>query len=329
LGPGDLQALLSRLPQAEHPKVLAGFGHAEDAGVYQISEDLALIQTVDFFTPIVDDPFDFGKIAAANSLSDVYAMGGTPISALNIVAFPIRCMEIEVLEQILRGGMAALAEAGIPLIGGHSIDDEEIKYGMSVAGLIHPQKIIRNNTPRPGDRLVLTKPIGTGVVATALKADMAEPEHVRAMIRSMCSLNKIPGRIMSDYEVHACTDITGFGLLGHIREMVDGSGCAIRIYSQSIPLLEGALDYARLGLVPAGAYRNREFIQSSLAGLESIAQELQDLLVDPQTSGGLLICLPADSASQFLETLSKSQSLPAAIIGEVIAGPEQIQIIGP
>lgn len=306
--------------------MLAGFGHAEDAGVYQLSEDLALIQTVDFFTPIVDDPFDFGQIAAANSLSDVYAMGGTPISALNIVAFPIRCLGIEVLEQILQGGATALAEAGIPLIGGHSIEDEEVKYGLSVAGLIHPQKIIRNNTLKPGDKLVLTKPIGTGVIATALKAEMANSEHVQAMIRSMKSLNELPARIMQDYEVHACTDITGFGLLGHIREMVDGSGCTIRIYSQSIPFIEGAPDYARLGLVPGGAYRNREFVQNYLTGYESIAQEIQDLLVDPQTSGGLLISLPAASSGQFLEALLNTYPLPSAIIGEVIAGSEQIQI---
>lgn len=319
--------MLARLPQqAEHPKVLAGFGHAEDAGVYQLSEDMALIQTVDFFTPVVDDPFDFGQIAAANSLSDIYAIGGTPICALNIVAFPIRCLGLEILEEILRGGAAALAEAEIPLIGGHSIEDEEVKYGLSVAGLIHPQKIIRNNTPKPGDKLVLTKPIGTGVIATALKAEMANPDHVRAMIRSMKSLNKLPARIMQDYEAHACTDITGFGLLGHIREMVNGSGCTIRIYSQSIPFIEGAPDYARMGLVPAGAYRNREYVQSCLTGFESLAQETQDLLVDPQTSGGLLISLPADSTGQFLETLRSHYTLPSAIIGEVVAGPEQIQI---
>ena len=309
---------------------MAGFGQAEDAGVYQLSEDMALIQTVDFFTPIVDDPYDFGQVAAANSLSDVYAMGGTPISALNIVAFPIRCLGIEILEDILRGGAAALAEAEVPLIGGHSIEDEEIKYGLSVAGLIHPQKIIRNNTPRPGDRLVLTKPIGTGIIATALKAEMASPEHVQAMIRSMSSLNKLPAQLMQDerYEVHACTDITGFGLLGHMREMVNGSGCTIRLYAQQIPFLEGAVDYARLGLIPAGAYRNRQFVQNYLIGFGSIAQEIQDLLTDPQTSGGLLISLPAALAERFLNELKSRYPLPSAIVGEVIEGGERIQIVG-
>ena len=218
---------------------MAGFGSAEDAGVYKISEDMALIQTVDFFPPIVDDPYDFGRIAASNSLSDVYAMGGIPISALNIVAFPVRCLDLEILKEILQGGMAALQEAEVPLIGGHSIEDEEIKYGLSVTGTIHPGKIIRNNTLKAGDALVLTKPIGTGIIATALKAKMAEPGHSQAMIQSMSSLNKIAAQSMKKFEVHACTDITGFGLLGHVKEMVSGSGCKVRIYSQQIPLLNG------------------------------------------------------------------------------------------
>lgn len=305
---------------------MAGFSNAEDAGVYKISEDLALVQTVDFFPPIVDDPYDFGRIAVSNSLSDVYAMGGVPICALNIVAFPIRCLGPEILKEILQGGVATLREADVPLIGGHSIEDEEIKYGLAVTGTVHPGKIIRNNTLKAGDALVLTKPIGTGVIATALKAQMAEEEHNQAMIQSMCTLNKNASQIMSRFEVHACTDITGFGLLGHTREMVNGSGCMVRIYSQKIPLLEGALKYAQTGLVPGGAYRNKEFIKDIVTGIESIVPELQDLLVDPQTSGGLLISLPPDQAVQFLKNLSDQQDLPAAIIGEVLAGPEKIQI---
>ena len=305
---------------------MAGFGSAEDAGVYKISEDMALIQTVDFFPPIVDDPYDFGRIAASNSLSDVYAMGGIPISALNIVAFPVRCLSLEILKEILQGGIATLQEAEVPLIGGHSIEDEEIKYGLSLTGTIHPGKIIRNNTLKAGDSLVLTKPIGTGVIATALKAQMVEPEHSQAMIQSMSSLNKIAAQSMKRFEVHACTDITGFGLLGHVKEMVSGSGCMVRIYSQQVPLLNGALKYAQTGLIPGGAYRNKEFIGDFVTGIESIIPELQDLLVDPQTSGGLLISLPPDQAIKFLKILSDQQDLPAAVIGEVLFGPEKIQI---
>ena len=311
----------------DHPNVMAGFRGAEDAGVYKISEELALIQTIDFFPPIVNDPYDFGKIAASNSLSDVYAMGGIPICALNIVAFPIRCLAPEILKGILQGGMVTLKEAEVPLIGGHSIEDEEIKYGLSVTGTIHPQKIIRNNCLKAGDALVLTKPIGTGVIATALKAQMAEPEHIQAIIKSMSSLNRKAAQVMKKFEVHACTDVTGFGLLGHAKEMVTGSGCMMRLYSQQIPLLKGALKYAQTGLIPGGAYRNKEFIGDFVTGMESIIPELQDLLVDPQTSGGLLISLPQDQAVQLVKMLSDQQDLPAAIIGEIVSGVEKIEIV--
>lgn len=281
---------------------------------------------MDFLTPIVDDPYDFGRIAAANSLSDVYAMGGDPLCALNIVAYPMNCLGPEVLKDILLGGLAILQEAGIPLIGGHSIEDPEIKYGLAVTGTIHPKKVIRNNSLQRGDALVLTKPLGVGIVATAAKAKMAQEQHIKQIIFSMSRLNKYPSQLMREFEVHACTDITGFGLLGHLKEMVSCSGCMVTLYTQSIPVVEGAMEYAQQGLIPGGAYRNREYVQNFVQGFELIDPLLSDVLVDPQTSGGLLIALPANQAGEFMKRLSQQWDLPAAIIGEVFTGLEGINL---
>ncbi len=305
---------------------MAGFSGAEDAGVYLLRDDCALIQTVDFFPPIVDDPFDFGRIAAANSLSDIYAMGGQPISALNIVAFPLRCLGADILKEILRGGLATLQEANVPLIGGHSIEDEEIKYGLSIVGTAHPKEIIRNNTPQQGDSLLLTKPIGTGIIATAIKAEMVDPSHLQAMIDSMSFLNNLANQCMKNFKVHACTDVTGFGLLGHLKEMVAGTFCDVTILCKKIPLLDGAVEYTKMGLIPGGAYRNKEYIKKTVIGLKTLDSSLQDILVDPQTSGGLLICLPPEEAQELIKVLSQLQKLPIAIIGEFFPGKGKIHL---
>jgi selenide,water dikinase len=242
--------------------VLVGLDRADDAGVYRISDDLALIQTVDFFTPIVDDPYWFGQIAAANALSDVYAMGGTPKTAMNLVAFPVKEMDLSVLRQIIQGGLDKLSEAGVALIGGHSIEDKELKYGLSVTGTVHPARVLTKKSLRSGDRLVLTKPLGTGIVNTAIKAGMASLELTDKVTRLMAALNRDAAGIMSNFNVSACTDVTGFGLLGHLAEMVCGSAMSVRVFSRQVPLLTEALEFAAMGLIPAGAYKNREFRES-------------------------------------------------------------------
>lgn len=303
--------------------VIVGLKRADDAGVYKISDDLALIQTVDFFTPVVDDPYWFGQIAAANALSDVYAMGGTPKTALNLVAFPVRQMDLSVLRRILQGGMDKLAEAGAVLIGGHSIEDKELKYGLAVTGVVHPSRVLVKRNLRCGDRLILTKPIGTGIVNTAIKAQMASSELVDVTIRLMAALNREAAGIMARFDVHACTDVTGFGLLGHLAEMVDGSGMGARVFADQVPVIPEALEFAAMGLIPAGAYKNREFREPIIHIAERVPRSLQDVLFDPQTSGGLLICAPKDQASGLVSALHEAGVGAAAQIGEVMDGPEE------
>jgi selenide, water dikinase len=280
-----LDQVLSRLPRASNPNVLVGFDTADDAGVYQLSPTLALVQTVDFFTPIVDDPFTFGAIAAANSVSDIYAMGGTPLTALSILAWP-GSQDLDDLEQVLAGGAAKLAEANCAILGGHSVTDPEIKFGYAVTGTIHPDQIKTNAAARPGDVLVFTKKIGTGVIGTALKRGIANPAHVDAAAESMLTLNRAAAEAMQGIEVHSVTDITGFGLLGHAREMAIASKVTIEIDSSKVQFLDGAVDYAKAGAIPGGLNNNRDFIQSCVDGSPS------DLLYDPQTSGGLLLSMP-------------------------------------
>ncbi len=303
--------------------LIVGLERADDAGVYRISDEIALIQTVDFFTPVVDDPLWFGRIAAANALSDVYAMGGTPKTAMNLVAFPAKSMDMSVLRRIIQGGLEKITEAGAVLVGGHSIEDKELKYGLSVTGIIHPDRVLTKKTLCSGDRLVLTKPLGTGIINTAIKADMAPPALVERVTQLMAELNRTAAQVMAQYDVRACTDVTGFGLLGHLAEMVSGSGCSVRIFSEQVPLLTESLEFAAMGLIPAGAYRNREFRQAMIHFDDSVPRALQDILFDPQTSGGLLISVPAVQTDALVGALLDAGVQDAAPIGEVVNGAEE------
>ena len=303
--------------------VLVGLDRADDAGVYKVSEDLALIQTVDFFTPIVDDPYMFGQIAAANALSDVYAMGGVPKTAMNLVAFPAKDMDLSVLRGVIQGGIDKLVEAEVVLLGGHSVEDKELKYGLSVTGFVHPDRVLIKQNLQPGDRLVLTKPLGTGIVNTAIKAGMASPALTETVTRLMAALNHEAARIMARFAVSACTDVTGFGLMGHLAEMVVGSGRSVRVLADQVPLIEGALTFAAMGLIPAGAYRNREFRAAMILVADDVPRERQDFLFDPQTSGGLLISVKGDQADTLVDALRAAGMAEAAPIGEVIDGPDE------
>jgi selenide,water dikinase len=297
-----LDQVLARVPRADNPNVLIGFETSDDAGVYKLTEECALVQTVDFFTPIVDDPHTFGAIAAANSVSDVYAMGGTPVTALSILAYPGKG-DLDDLAQILAGGAAKLAEADCPIIGGHSVNDDEIKFGYSVTGTVHPARALSNASARPGDVLYFTKRIGTGVISTALKRGLASDEHVAASIASMLTLNRAAAEAMRGLDVHACTDITGFGFLGHAREIAAGSGVTLEIEAGAVRLLPGALDYALAGAVPGGLKNNREFVSECVAVERTPAPGIEDLLYDPQTSGGLLISIAESDASRLEQRL--------------------------
>ena len=283
------------MPRWADENVLVGFETADDAGVYKLTPELALVQTVDFFTPIVDDPYIYGAIAAANALSDVYAMGGRPMSALSLVAFPANG-EPEDLVQILKGGAEKMREAGCSILGGHSVADDEIKFGYAVTGTIHPDRIKTNAGARPGDVLVFTKRLGTGVIGTALKRGFAAPEHVTESIRQMQELNRRACEAMLRFDVHGCTDVTGFGLIGHAREMALASGVTLEIQVDAVRFLPGALEYAKRGAVPGGLKNNREFASCAVAAARPLAPEIEDLLYDPQTSGGLLLALPEPDA---------------------------------
>ena len=294
--------MLASIPRVANANVLVGFDTADDAGVYKLTAELALVQTVDFFTPIVDDPYTYGAIAAVNSLSDVYAMGGRPLTALSILAWPA-AGEIEDLQEILKGGASKIHEAGCVILGGHSVADEEIKFGYAVTGTIHPDRIFANAGARAGDALVLTKRLGTGVIATALKRGIADDAHVQTSIDSMLTLNRAACEAMLAFDVHGCTDVTGFGLIGHAREMAAASGVTIEIDSTSVPLLPGALEYSRQGALAGGLKNNREFASGAVEKTREISVELENLLYDPQTSGGLLISLPEADAAQLIQKL--------------------------
>ena len=289
--------------------------------MYRISEGLALVQTVDFFTPVVDDPYTFGQVAAANAFSDIYAMGGDPLTCLNIVGFPIKRWDIGILRRILEGGLSKIHEAGAVLVGGHSVDDEELKYGLSVTGLIHPDRVVTNGGAKPQDRLILTKPLGTGIIATALKGGMASEGAVARITESMTALNKSPSKLMRKIGSNACTDITGFGLLGHALEMAAASNIGMIIDSSKVPLFAEAEGYAGKGLVPGGTRSNREFFSCKVDVKGQLSPVLLDILWDPQTSGGLLISLPPERAENLVEKLHRKGWGTAAIIGEVVAGP--------
>ena len=317
LSPSILDSVLARLPKQIDPNVLVGFETSDDAGVYVLTPDLALVQTVDFFTPIVDDPYTFGQIAAANALSDVYAMGGRPISALSIVGFPNSGRDVGILEKILQGGLAKMQEAGCTVIGGHSIADEEIKFGYAVTGLINPQRVLKNVGAQPGDGLILTKRLGTGVIATALKKDAAQKEAVDAAILSMCTLNRLGLELALPFAVHAATDVTGFSLLGHAREMAVGSKVSFVIDSGKFEFLPQARELAHAGFLSGGLKRNQEFIGGCVEFASDVPEDVRNLLFDPQTSGGLLLSVPATDAEKLLESL-RANGVAGQLAGEVI-----------
>jgi selenide,water dikinase len=310
--------VLGKLARQHDPNVLVGFDRADDAGVYRIGPDQALVQTVDFFTPIVDDPYTFGQIAATNALSDVYAMGGKPLTALALVCFPEKA-NLEILERILAGGLSKMIEAGCTVIGGHSIRDEETKFGYSVTGIVDPKKVLTNAGAKAGDSLLFTKGIGTGVISTAIKKGKAESGWIDAAVRSMTALNKRAAEVISggNFIVNAMTDVTGFGLIGHLREMVLASEVSMHISSQQVPLLEGALECVRAGYIPAGLKNNREFAECLVEyDDQGIAEEVRALLFDPQTAGGLLISTPDGSS---LTRALRNAGVAAEQIGDVVA----------
>ena len=322
MSPGDLDHILCGLDLPTDPNLIVGATTGEDAGVYRLNDDTALIQTVDFFTPIVDDPYQFGQVAAANALSDVYAMGGKPLLAMNLVCFPIKEMDRSILQDILRGGLDKIKEAGALLVGGHSIEDSELKYGLSITGVVHPSRVILNSGAQVGDRLLLTKPLGTGILSTALKGGVAA-KGIEAMITTvMATLNREAAQLMQTIGPHACTDITGFGLVGHLHEMALASGVAIRIDSRAVPVLPETLHFASMGIIPEGAHKNKAFYGQYMKSSLEEMDPMEMVLLDPQTSGGLLIAASADGVNSIADRLGKrNYPLDFGIIGEVIAGP--------
>jgi len=299
-----------------------GMERAEDAGVYKITENLAIVQTLDFFTPVVDDPYAFGQIAAANAFSDVYAMGGRPLTAMNIVCFPVGKMDIGILKQILLGGLDKIHEAGAAMVGGHSVDDQELKYGLSVTGIINPELAVRNCGARAGDLLILTKPLGTGIINTAIKGGLAEEDIIERTVSYMSKLNRTASALMMEVGVNACTDVTGFGLIGHACEMIEGTDLGMVIKYRRVPLLPGVREFAVMGLVPGGTYRNRDF-RSDMVIAEDIPEEMMLILFDAQTSGGLLISLPAEKADILMKKLQDERITDSSVIGEVVTEPKE------
>jgi len=318
IGPADLAEVIRMLPPATpNPNLLVGLDTSDDAGVYKLNDDLAIVQTLDFFTPIVDDPYSFGQVAAANAISDIYAMGGKPLTALNIVAFPIFSLDKSILAEILRGAADKLQEAGATLVGGHSIDDKEPKFGLAVTGLVHPDKVRTNAGARPGDKLILTKPIGVGILSSSLKKGLLNESEINRVTKVMTTLNKDAAEIMASFDVHACTDVTGFGLLGHSLEMAKGSGVGIRIVKEQVPILDRVRELAKQGVIPGGTKNNHAHIQDSVSFSENMDTIDQWILCDAVTSGGLLISVAGDNAENLLSELLDA-GVEAAIIGEVI-----------
>lgn len=323
IGPGILSQVVRNLSGQNDKNLLIGLNTSDDAGVYQLDSTTALVQTLDFFGPMVDDPYTFGQIAAANSLSDIYAMGGKPLTALNIVAFPICKLGPEVLTAILQGGQNKIIEAGALIVGGHTIENSEPKYGLSVTGTVHPKKVWTNAGARPGDCLILTKALGTGILTTAAKADLF-PAGVQLAILSMMALNRLASEIASSFPINACTDITGFGLLGHTYELAAASKVQIELYSQSLPILPDALDAAAMGLIPAAMYTNRDHF-TAVTFSEELPETIRDLCYDPQTSGGLLFSVPEQDSALLLTALQSQGIHMASMIGKVI-GPGEARI---
>lgn len=315
MGPDTLAQVLCHLPEFHDPRLLVGFSGSDDAAVYKVKEDLAIIQTLDFFTPVVDDPYTFGQIAAANSLSDVYAMGGEPVLALNILCFP-GCLSLDVMKGILQGGVDKVKEAGAFLVGGHTVQDNEPKYGLSVMGTVHPDNIKTNSGAKIGDVLLLTKPIGVGIVNTAIKGEMADEDTYRWAVEIMVTLNRDAARAMQKAGANGCTDITGFGLMGHSHEMAVASQVTLEIWKDRVPVIEGAARFARMGLVPGGAYTNKKYLEGK-AYLKDVDPVMEDILFDPQTSGGLLVSLPEDKVDRYIKELKSSYHIDVSVIGRV------------
>lgn len=320
MAPGDLEQALSELHIRPDPNLLTGF-QAFDKGVYQINQELALVQTVDFFTPIVDNPYRYGQIAAANAVSDVYAMGGRPVTAMNIVAFPCGRLNISILRDILRGSIDKLNEAETTLVGGHSIEDDEIKYGLSITGVIDPRKIIHVRGAMAGDQLLLTKPLGTGIINTAIKAGLASPAVVAKVEAEMATLNRKASEVMRQFPVHACTDVTGFGLIGHLAEMIAGLPLGAVLDSREIPYFPEALAFAEEDVLPGGANSNRKFRDAMVVWSASVPVAVTDILYDPQTSGGLLMAVAPAHATALLQNLHQEGVMPTRIIGTIVADP--------
>ena len=313
------------LPKFSDPNLLVGFDTSDDACVYRISEELALVQTVDFFPPVVDDPYAFGQIAAANALSDIYAMGAVPKTAMNLLCYP-SCLPPDTVKAILEGGYAKVMEAGAVLAGGHTIQDPEPKYGLCVSGFVDPRRILTNAGARVGDQLILTKPLGTGVLTTAAKAELLSEEEFLPAVKSMAMLNKQAGELAANFTVHACTDVTGFGLLGHVCEMAEGSEKTIRLFSKELPFLPKARELAEMGILPAGAYANGSYVKNKVAFQDGVARVLRDLMQDPQTSGGLLLSVAPTEAQQLLAVLQ--EHLPwCRLIGEVLEPQEKAVLV--
>lgn len=323
IGPGTLAGILGNLPKFKDPNLMIGIETSDDGAIYRVNDEVALIQTLDFFTPVVDDPYIFGQVAAANALSDIYAMGGEPKVALNIVAWP-NCVNPEILGKILEGGASKVLEAGAVLAGGHSIQDDEPKYGLSVTGFVHPDKVFKNCGARPGDILILTKPLGTGIVNTAVKADMASQEAIEEVIRVMTALNRKAKQVAEHYPVHSCTDVTGFGLAGHGAEMADGSGVTLEIFVKDLPIQKEAPQLAQMGLIPEGAYRNRSFIEDKV-DFGDTEDYLLDIFCDPQTSGGLLLSVTPEDGKQIMKDFETVQmETVCRIIGRVVEREEKL-----
>ncbi len=317
------------MPPIDDPNYLNREQHFADAGIYRISETRALVQTVDFFTPIVDDPYDFGRIAAANALSDVYAMGGRPLTALNIICFPVSCQPLSIMEKILRGGYDKIIEAGAVLVGGHSVEDSEPKYGLSVTGLVDVEKMVTGSGARPGDCLVLTKPVGTGIISTAVKGDMISAGEAAVVTEGMAALSAVPAAEMIKAGATACTDITGFSLLGHLHELLLSSQCAAELQYKDVPLYPSVKEMVAMGMVPGGAYRNLDYVLPHIAwqGHSDDKDDALIILADPQTSGGLLVALPEEKLGGYLEALHGSGA-KGHYIGRIVAGsPGMITVI--
>lgn len=317
IGQKDLHQVLARLPKVEDPRLLVGMATADDAGVFRLSPGVTLVQTVDVFTPGVDDPYTFGRIAACNSLSDVYAMGGTPVTALSIIGFPIEALPPDAMAEIIRGGMDVLKDAGTILLGGHSINDEEVKFGFAVTGIVQDSELVTNAGAKPGDVLILTKPLGTGIISLANQIGRASPESINAIMASMTALNRAAAEIMVRRHASACTDVTGFGLIGHLRQIVAESRVTAELWADRLPLFPGVLDYAAQGMFSGANERNSEYSQSCTAFDDDVPDALKAVCFDAQTSGGLLIALPPQEAEEALRELHAAGVLAAAAIGRI------------